>query len=130
MKSWVWITASLAALFGLQGALCSMACAESPSSELAGPQAADPMPCHEAPAEDPSPAPAHPDSDAPCSCEASVVAVLEASEAVTANPAAGILPTRVVHVEALRGVSTDFHWRAPERLPPLDVLLLNTTLLI
>ncbi len=129
MKRWVWITASLAALFGLQGPLCSVACAESPSSELAVPQAGDPMPCHGALA-DSSPAPAHRDSDSPCSCEASVVAVLEASEAVTANPAAGILPTRVVHVEALRGVSTDFHWRAPERLPPLDVLLLNTTLLI
>jgi len=129
MKRWVWITASLAALFGLQGALCAVACPEGPSPEMARHQRAAAMPCHGAPAES-TPAPAHPASDDPCGCEESVVALTAAGEMIPTHLAAGSLPPRVAPVVALCAVSTSLHSEAAERLPPQDILLLKSTLLV
>lgn len=129
MKQCVWITASLAALFGLQGSLCAVACLGSASAEVASRQAADELPCHAA-ATGSMPAPSQPDSDPGCDCEASVVALTEDAEATTTNLAAGSLPPRGVRMLALHGVSTGLHPDPAARLPAPDILLLKSTLII
>ncbi len=129
MKRRVWITASLAALFGLQGSLCALACLESASPELASQQPAAAMPCHGTPA-DPIPTPALPDSEAGCSCDASVVALNEEAGAIPTNVWAGDLLQAAPPVVALRAVSTSLQPEAAEQLPAPDILLLKSTLLI
>jgi hypothetical protein len=129
MTRWVWITASLAALFGLQGALCSLSCLEPVDRELASQQPMAEMPCHGTP-EGSNPDPAQPVSEDGCSCGASVVARTAEAAAISQGHAAGMLPTFVVSLRLVPGPLPRHHGPAPERLPPPDTLLLNSTLIV
>jgi hypothetical protein len=129
MKRWVWITASLAALFGLQGALCALACLEGPAVALASHPAGAQMPCHGGPSQ-PSPEPVQQESEPSCGCGASLVALSEAGEAIGGGLLAASLPARVVLVRMTAPVATNLHAPAPERLPPPDTLLLKSTLIV
>ena len=139
MKRWVWITASLAALFGLQGSLCAVACLAGPPSEaLSHPPVAE-MPCHgvagsqaPGPAPDPAsdPAKSGPGPDPSCGCEASIAALTEDGAAIATNLTAGIPSPRVSPVRVSQQLASEVHPNTAERLPPPDILLLNSTLIV
>jgi hypothetical protein len=126
MQRSVWITALVAALFGLQGPLCAVACGGSAAAEVASHASPGAMPCHEAP-ESSNPEPAQPEQA--CDCGDSAVRL---NESVTAIPAlvAGVLPARSVAFRGFAPVSIRVQPRAPERLPPPASVLLNPTLII
>ena len=135
MKRWVWITASLAALFGLQGSLCAVACLAGPPSEaLSHPPVAE-MPCHGAagsqtpgPASDP--VKSRPEPDPSCGCEASIAALTEDGAAIATILTAGIPSPRVSPVRVFQQLASEVRPNAAERLPPPDILLLNSTLIV
>lgn len=133
IKRCAWITASLAALFGLQAPLCAVACLEASCELEAGsPERAaaamDGMPCHGAAT--PEPAPAQPDADRTCTCMAALVSVGgDATALAQGMTLAGALPGAFA-VLSPRHRPLELLRRPAERLPPPDILLLHSTLLI
>ena len=124
MKRWVWITASLAALFGLQGSLCAVACLAGPPSESIAE-----LPCHGA-AGSQTPGPAESEPEPSCDCGASTVALTEDGAAIATILTAGIPSPRVSPVRVFQQLASEVRPNAAERLPPPDILLLNSTLIV
>lgn len=134
MKRCAWITASLVALFGLQAPLCAVACLEASheigarSAELAGAAPMAEMPCHGAAT--PEPAPAQSDADPTCTCIAAVVSGAGDASAFAQGLPAALAPTRLLRSVSLGNRPLEHPGRRVERLPPPDILLFNSTLLI
>lgn len=121
----IWRVASVAALAGLQAPLCALACLEGQVAEAAVAQRSE-APCHE-----PDRAPdGAPTSDGGCGCETAREAFLPLSEASWSVPTLVSAATRGVRVPP----DSPTRWRpaVPEAtdLPPPDILLLKSTLLI
>lgn len=126
IKRHIWSVASVVALAGLQGPLCALACLEvqAPEAEVAHHAA---PPCHETePAADAAPPVSHDD----CGCEISpedLVALSESPRNAESTHLASGRPLR-------RALDLHARWRPPvpeaTDLPPPDILLLKSTLLI
>lgn len=125
MKRRIWLIATVTALFGLQIPLCALACLQSPPADAASVDQAAP-PCHE---HNPDSAPAEaPSSEASC-CEFAYDAIIIdagtslniVSLDVTPLAAHWLTATRASFVRAVT---------ASANLPPPDILLLNSILII
>ena len=122
--------AAVAALFVLQAPLCALACLPSSSAmPMADTASSDSSPCHEEPASSPSepPSPGHDD----CGCSG------ESFEAVLASPDTSFTGTSIVAVvpatltlAGYAGGNRPFLQPGETDLPPPDILLLKSTLLI
>lgn len=129
MKRWVWIAASLAALFGAQGSVCAVACLEAPRAELARHAPAEAMPCHGAPAHS-TPEPDVPASHDACGCDATALGVTEDGEAIATSFNMDVSPPSLVPLCAAPVTLARLSPQALERLPPPDTLLLKSTWLL
>ena len=124
MKRHTWLIATVVALFGLQAPICALACLQGPTADLT--EASSTPPCHERGPE--SPPSQAPDADRNCCAFASGATVFDASVPVVIAPLA-VTPrialwrpasqAAVVHVDTMRA-----------SLPPPDILLLKSTLII
>ena len=132
-----WLIATLAALFVLQAPLCVIACLTNAAQDESTAETlhASPPPCHEqAPhAQTPTPAPNKPaDTHNDCGCEDSFTAVLASADKTFAN----VQTSQVIATKALEDpVGAVFRSTIDVRLseadlPPPDILLLKSTLLI
>ncbi|MAG33754.1 MAG: hypothetical protein CL908_22980 [Deltaproteobacteria bacterium] len=126
----IWLIATVAALLTLQAPLCGLACLESSESgPMAASEAMD-SPCHEsAPSRGPSePARSHDD----CSCEDSYAALVPGLE----TPSSSIqspqtfAPSRFSETVRRCAVAVPQICSGATNLPPPDILLLKSTLLI
>ena len=127
MSRFVWLTACLAVLFGLQGPLCAAAClAEAaPDAVASAPEPA--MPCHEP---ESAPGPLSSEPEEVCGCAGGLVAIAGADVAIdTRGEGATPLPAPVL---AWRPNSLAERPAAAGagRLPPPDILLQSSTLLL
>jgi hypothetical protein len=132
-----WLIATLAALFVLQDPLCVLACLTNAAQDESTAETlhASPPPCHEqAPhTQTPTPAPNKPaDTHNDCGCEDSFTAVLASSDKTFPN----VQTSQVIATKALEDpVGAVFRSTIDVRLseadlPPPDILLLKSTLLI
>ena len=137
-----WLIAILAALFVLQAPLCVLACLTNATQDESTAEAlhASPPPCHEqaphtqAPhTQAPTSAPDKPaDTHNDCGCEDSFTAVLASSDKTFPN----VQTSQVIATKALEDpVGAVFRSTIDVRLseadlPPPDILLLKSTLLI
>jgi len=126
-----WLIAAFTALFVLQAPLCVLAClplVES-ATAVAGAEHGE-SPCHEtAPSSDPSePANSHDD----CGCEDSYTAIVASADQNSGKlSATPLLPPKALAVDLHASASWVPRAHPKETdLPPPDILLLNTTLLI
>ena len=116
-----WLTVSALALFGLSGPLCALACLAD-TQVLAPAAQSSEMPCHEQGPPEPG------DSERDCDCVSASAPALLAFEAPVRM---GCL---VVPLPSLRAAART-HAPEPsvpraERIPPPDILLLKSTLLV
>jgi len=124
----IWLIATMAALFGLQAPLCAFACVELSAIERDVAEAA--MPCHKQSSEARSPGDTGSKEDCSSCDQATYEALASAPElnVPALQLAVAATPTRAEPVDAsprvaeLAAVSTD--------LPPPDILLLKSTLLV
>ena len=132
-----WLIAILAALFVLQAPLCVLACLTNATQDESTAEAlhASPPPCHEqAPhTQTPTPAPNKPaDTHNDCGCEDSFTAVLASADKTFTN----VQTSQVIATKALEDpvgavLRSTIDVRLSEAdLPPPDILLLKSTLLI
>ena len=137
-----WLIAILAALFVLQAPLCVLACLTNAAQDESTAEAlhASPPPCHEqaphtqAPhTQAPTSAPDKPaDTHNDCGCEDSFTAVLASADKTFAN----VQTSQVIATKALEDpvgavLRSTIDVRLSEAdLPPPDILLLKSTLLI
>ena len=132
-----WLIATLAALFVLQAPLCVLACLTNAAQDESTAETlhASPPPCHEqAPhTQTPTPAPNKPaDTHNDCGCEDSFTAVLASADKTFAN----VQTSQVIATKALADpfcavLRSTIDVRLSEAdLPPPDILLLKSTLLI
>ena len=132
-----WLIATLAALFLLQAPLCVLACLTNAAADDSTAEAlhASQPSCHEqAPhTQTPTPAPDKPaDSHNDCACEDSFTAVLASADKTFAN----VQTSQVIATKALEEpfgavfLSTIDIRLSEADLPPPDILLLKSTLLI
>ena len=132
-----WLIATLAALFVLQAPLCVLACLTNAAQDESTAETlhASPPPCHEqAPhTQTPTPAPNKPaDTHNDCGCEDSFTAVLASADKTFAN----VQTSQVIATKALEDpvgavLRSTIDVRLSEAdLPPPDILLLKSTLLI
>ena len=132
-----WLIATLAALFVLQAPLCVLACLTNAAQDESTAETlhASPPPCHEqAPhTQAPTPAPNKPaDTHNDCGCEDSFTAVLASADKTFAN----VQTSQVIATKALEDpvgavLRSTIDVRLSEAdLPPPDILLLKSTLLI
>jgi hypothetical protein len=121
------LIATVLVLFGMQVPLCALACAQGADAESIADHQAEP-PCHQQSSD--SPASEAPRSEGECDCEFAYEAPLPSADSISNYGSLGFLLVgahgRPPHssVRRARGVlrSTD--------LPPPDILLLKSTLLI
>lgn len=124
----IWLAGIAAAVFVLQGPLCAFACVENPEVE-SGVADHQQHPCHE---EAPSSSPADaPRSHEGCGCELVTAVPLPNLELSQSAPALAFVPPSTSS-EGFARVVVQWARSAPERtdLPPPDILLLKSTLLI
>ena len=132
-----WLIATLAALFVLQAPLCVLACLTNAAQDESTAETlhASPPPCHEqAPhTQTPTPAPNKPaDTHNDCGCEDSFTAVLASADKTFPN----VQTSQVIATKALEDpvgavLRSTIDVRLSEAdLPPPDILLLKSTLLI
>ena len=132
-----WLIAILAALFVLQAPLCVLACLTNAAQDESTAETlhASPPPCHEqAPhTQTPTPAPNKPaDTHNDCGCEDSFTAVLASADKTFTN----VQTSQVIATKALEDpvgavLRSTIDVRLSEAdLPPPDILLLKSTLLI
>ena len=132
-----WLIATLAALFVLQAPLCVLACLTNAAQDESTAETlhASPPPCHEqAPrTQTPTSAPDKPaDTHNDCGCEHSFTAVLASADKTFAN----VQTSQVIATKALEDpvgavLRSTIDVRLSEAdLPPPDILLLKSTLLI
>lgn len=122
-----WLILSVAALFGLQGPLCALACVEQAATPTA--MAAEHAPCH---GDQPTP-PADPGStDHECKCDhfQLVLSNADAHKVVDLVKAPALeLAIATIHTPTYAPSVTALSERH-RRLPPPDILLLKSSLLI
>jgi hypothetical protein len=126
MQRRIWLMATVAALFGLQAPLCAIACLTSAGAESTAVHLAEP-PCHEQVAQSSPPA-APPPHDDGC-CEFAAEMVLPASAATSSVAALAVVPplaSQQLHASVRRAPAIP----TVGDLPPPDILLLKSTLLI
>lgn len=132
MKQRSWLIAIVAAVFVLQAPLCVFACIPGSTSNA---EMADGQPspsCHE-PAPSSSETPDDPaESHDDCSCDASYRAILASPEQSYSNVQTVVaLPPRVLDTRRVGHVTrASIVWPSETDLPPPDILLLKSTLLI
>lgn len=134
MKRRNWLIAAVAAVFVLQAPLCVFACipTDAPNADTAMADG-DHMPaCHEqAPASSESPSqPANSHDD--CGCETSYSAVLASPDQTfsTAQNVVAFSP-RALDTSLIRLITrVSTAWQSETDLPPPDILLLKSTLII
>lgn len=128
----VLLLGTVAALLGLQAPLCIVACLDSPNRVIAA-TPADVPPCHASSGETPRPAgspePAAPDSHVDCDCETSYVALAELQGDPKTGDALAYTALRVAE-RALDSPVLPAIFPREADLPPPDILLLTTTLII
>ncbi len=134
MKRRNWLIATVAAVFVLQAPLCVFACipTAAPAAEMAMADGEHTPSCHEqAPASSESPSePANSHDD--CGCENSYSAVL-ASPDETFSTAQNVvaLPPRSLDAPVVQPVTrVSTVWPSETGLPPPNILLLESTLII
>lgn len=131
MKRHKWLIAAFTALFVLQAPLCVLACLPSADAATAVDAAHQSnSPCHES---TPASSPAEPSSSHDdCGCEDSYTAVLASADLATPN----LVPTAVIPpLNSADQLRVNLVWLARSNpnetdLPPPDVLLLKSTLII
>jgi hypothetical protein len=121
------LLASLAALIGLQVPLCEFACGIDPASLSAAASTPEAAPCHE-PTEREAPAPG-PSHDA-CGCASVYAAPVAGTEVPEAPPGWALLGARSLRIASgLPGDRVAQH-RHLTCIPPPDILLLKSTLIL
>lgn len=132
-----WLIATLAALFVLQAPLCVLACLTNAAQDESTAETlhASPPPCHEqAPhTQTPTPAPNKPaDTHNDCGCEDSFTAVLASADKTFANvQTSQVIATKALEDPFCAVLRSTIDVRLSEAdLPPPDILLLKSTLLI
>ena len=125
MKRRIWLIATLAALFGLGAPFCALACLQSPAADSVVAGGAM-HPCHE---NDPDPSPPEaPGSDSDC-CEFAYDAIFFDA----GTPSSITTPFATHRTASWQPVSSVLLAQAVSvatSLPPPDILLLKSTLLI
>jgi hypothetical protein len=126
-----WLIATLAALFVLQTPLCVLACQLNAAPDEAGAEAHHASSCHE---EAPSPRSSSEPRDAhgDCGCGDSYTAVLASADQTFSNvQTSPVIATKELEVPLNAIFSRTIEVRLSEAdLPPPDILLLKSTLLI
>jgi hypothetical protein len=126
-----WLIATLAALFVLQTPLCVLACQLNAAPDEAGAEAHHASSCHE---EAPSPRSSSEPRDAhgDCGCGDSYTAVLASADQTVSNvQSSPVLPPTALEVPLNAVFSRTTKVQLCEAdLPPPDILLLKSTLLI
>ena len=126
-----WLIATLAALFVLQTPLCALACLPNAAADEASAEAHHGSSCHE---EAPSPRPSSEPRDAhgDCGCGDSYTAVLASADQTFSNvQTSPVIATKELEVPLNAIFSRTIEVRLSEAdLPPPDILLLKSTLLI
>ena len=132
-----WLIATLAALFVLQAPLCVLACLTNAAQDESTAETlhASPPPCHEqAPhTQTPTPAPNKPaDTHNDCGCEDSFTAVLASADKTFENvQTSQVIATKALEDPFCAVLRSTIDVRLSEAdLPPPDILLLKSTLLI
>ena len=120
----------MAAFFGLSAPLCAAACLALADPATAATHEAEPA-CHEAPASEPTGAPAPvPAGTAGSCCEFADQATAPMAEASWAASAAGV----VAQTPSWQAPAVRHAWSTPvsvvNDLPPPDILLLKSTLIV
>ena len=131
----VWLALACAALFGLRAPLCLAACIDAAAASEAVAESAAPPPCHGGMADD---TPSSPDPDrAPaheCGCDEFKWVVASHGTTEASKPGGTLVleppPVHLASFTFLAPRSSVPRVPAPQDLPPPDVLLLKTTLLI
>ena len=132
MKRHAWLIVAFAALFGLRAPICAWAClaADSPAPLAAAEHPAQSQsPCHGTPPAAPADVPA---SDHQCECD-SFQLVLTKGDATKALHSLEVSapPLAVLSSSVLLAVEPSPRlWKRDRSLPPPNILLLNSTLLI
>ena len=123
----VWLIATVAALFGLQAPLCALACLDNPFDLLPVASESGDHPCHQ---ESPDPEPASGDSHGDC-CQLAYQAIFPGS-VDTASAGLSLAEAPPSTVRLLGQADCHLASVVPEftDLPPPDILLLKSTLLI
>jgi len=128
MKRHIWLVATTVALFGLQAPLCALACIT--GAQQSAPQVAEnaEQPCH---GESPDPGSEQsPASREDCSCELSTMTLVPASGVATSAPALALLPLYAFALPVHSRVRMTAPVSGSADLPPPDIMLLKSTLLI
>jgi hypothetical protein len=126
MKRRIWLIATVAALFGLQVPLCALACLTSPSSESVAADNSGLPPCHKH-SPDSTPAEA-PNSDTNCCNFAFDAIVVDAGSIL--NIAFHAEFSRTQAWQLAPSTSLAYAVSTSADLPPPDILLLKSTLII
>ncbi len=130
MRRHAWLIVAFAALFGLRAPLCAYACLESgPPQELATAAEPEHSPCHGGSTDTPT---APESSDHECDCDR-IQLIVQQGDAKKAFESYEIpMPPLAVASLSLPDVSQapTALWRRHDALPPPDILLLHSTLLL
>ena len=126
MKRRIWLIATVAALFGLQVPICALACLTSPTVESVAADNSELPPCHRH-SPDSSPADA-PDSDTGC-CDFAFDAIVFDAGSVLNSAFHGESP-RTLAWRLTPSIGLTHAISTSADLPPPDILLLTSTLII
>ena len=123
-----WLIATLTALFGLQAPLCALACLDLSDSTPVAAQGGEP-PCHES-STDPSPTGA-PGSHEGCGCESAYEALLPGTGSdLSSVSTLAFAPPGTLPYPADSSAAIALPVPQVTDLPPPDILLIKSTLLI
>ena len=121
----IWLMATVAALFGLQASLCALACLDDPQPESTTAHHAE-EPCHEHGSSSPVDRSSHEDRG----CEFGYEALVPSPPVSVSAPVLAFVPS----TPRWQPTHSSVRWAPPvpkdADLPPPDILLLKSTLLI
>jgi len=119
------LVATFAALFGLGAPLCAFACGASATVAASAAPAEESAPCHGSAPTSPA------ERESGCDCDGLRVIVTKSeARAATAAPLAISVPVAPPAYALHPQRSHARVWKKPQRLPPRDLLLLKSTLLL
>jgi hypothetical protein len=124
----IWLIATVTALFGLQAPLCALACLESPVDSAPVASQHEEHPCHDESSDSSEPgAPAHEG----CGCEIAYDALIPGQTDATSSISSFVFVVESTPSEPLAAEPYLAHWvPTATDLPPPDILLLKSTLII
>jgi len=130
VKRRIWLVVAVAALFSLQAPLCALACLTGGDAQTTVAAGHDDAPCHEPAPTSPAPEPESSRDD--CGCEDAYAALTPAPDAQPSSlaPPAALPPSASAEQLAARVGWPAASVLAATDLPPPDILLLNSTLLL